>query len=178
MDCYPYRDSGLNMFNTRAPRARTKRSGQGNHPAALALKWLALDETGAGVMAMAQNLMQAEQVVRKALPPVLAQSCRVANLDRQCLTLAVPAAAHATRLRQLKPTLLRAMTAAGWNLTDVEIRVQAGLAGQNRPAPPREVRPLDRPALECFRELQESVAPGPLADAIQKLLVHHGAGKG
>lgn len=128
-------------------------------------------------MATAQNLMQAEQVVRKVLPPVLAYSCRVANIDRQSLTLAVPAAAHATRLRQLTPTLLRALIDRGWNLSQIEIRVQAGLATYAREAPPREVRPLDRPALECFRELQENVAPGPLADAIGRLLVHHGAVK-
>ncbi|NYT24889.1 DUF721 domain-containing protein [Alcaligenaceae bacterium] len=126
---------------------------------------------------MAQNLMQAEQAVRKALPPALANSCHVASIDRQCITLAVPAAAHATRLRQLMPTLLRALNASGWNLTQIEIRVQARLAAYAPEAPPREVQPLDGPALDCFHELRQSVAPGPLADAIGRLLVHHGAVK-
>ena len=141
----------------------------------MALKWLVLDENGASMVATAQNLMQAEQVVRKCLPPVLAHTCRVANLDRQCLTLAVPGAAHATRLRQLTSTLLRALNERGWNLTQVEIRVQAGLAADTRKAPPREVHPLDRRALDCFQELERNVQPGPLADAIARLLRHHGA---
>jgi hypothetical protein len=169
--------SGLNANNTRARRGPATRSAQGRNPAATALKWLVVDAAGASLVATAQNLMQAEAVVRKALPPVLAHSCRVANLDRQCLTLAVPAAAHATRLRQLTPTLLRALVAHGWNLNQVEIRVQAGLAAMSRQVPPREVRPLDRQALDCFQDLQESVAPGPLADAISRLLKHHGARK-
>ena len=125
-------------------------------------------------MATAQALMDAEQVVRKALPPVLAHSCRVANIDRQCLTLAVPGAAHATRMRQLKPTLLRALTQHGWNLNQIEIRVQAGLLAEPYKQPPREVHPLGRKALDCFQELQSNVQPGPLADAISRLLNHHG----
>ena len=130
-------------------------------------------------MAMAQNLLQAEVVVRKALPPVLAHGCRVANIDRHCITLAVPGAAHATRLRQLTPTLLRALTAHGWNLTEVEIRIQAALGAQSAERPSRQVRPLDRDALNCFEALHENVPPGPLADAIGRLLRHHGAaGKG
>lgn len=125
-------------------------------------------------MATAQELMEAERVVRKALPPVLAHSCRVANIDRHCLTLAVPGAAHATRMRQLKPTLLRALGQHGWNLNQVEIRVQAGLLAQAVKRPPREVQPLGRKALDSFQELQKNVEPGPLADAISRLLAHHG----
>lgn len=125
-------------------------------------------------MATAQALMQAEEIVRKALPPVLAHSCRVANIDRQCLTLAVPAAAHATRLRQLTPTLLRALARHGWNLNQIDIRVQAGLLAHARKTPPREVQPLGRNALDCFEELQQNVEPGPLAEAISRLLTHHG----
>jgi len=170
--------SGLNASDTRGPRARAKRSGQGRRsPAALALNWLALDETGASLMATAHNLLLAEAVVRKALPPVLGHGCRVANIDRQRITLAVPGAAHATRLRQLTPTLLRALKAHGWNLTEVEIRVQAALAGHAPKRPPREVRPLDRNALGCFEALRHAVPPGPLADAIGRLLEHHGAGR-
>lgn len=125
-------------------------------------------------MATAQALMDAERVVRKALPPVLAHTCRVANIDRQCLTLAVPGAAHATRMRQLKPTLLRALTQHGWNLNQIEIRVQAGLLAHATKRPPREVQPLGRKALDSFAELQNNVQPGPLADAISRLLNHHG----
>lgn len=142
---------------------------------AAALNWLMHDQHSASVLATAQKLMQVEQVVRKHLPPVLGHSCRVAGLDRQCLTLAVPGAAHATRLRQLTGTLLQALNERGWNLSRVEIRVQAGIAAGSRMNPPREVHALDRRALDCFKELERQVAPGPLADAIARLLRHHGA---
>lgn len=154
--------------------ARTSRSGIRNPSGASALNWLALDNTGASIIATAQVLMQAEQVVRKILPPVLAHSCRVASMDRQCLTLAVPAAAHATRLRQLQPTILNALARHGWDLNRIEIRVQAGLMANASGNPPREVQPLGRKALDCFADLQKQVEPGPLADAISRLLSHHG----
>ncbi len=126
-------------------------------------------------MSTARNLLQAQEVVRKALPPMLGQSCRVANIDRQRVTLAVPGAAHATRLRQLTPTLLRVLVDHGWDLTEVEIRVQAALEPATAARPPREVRPLDPRALSHFEALQRNVSPGPLADAIGRLLKHHEA---
>jgi|SRR5690554_2843029 len=165
--------SGLNAYNRSGPRARKSGSKPRSSSAYQALNWLALDDTGASLVATAQALMQAENVIRKALPPILAPSCRVAKIDRQCLTLAVPAAAHATRLRQLTPTLLRALESHGWNLNRIEIRVQAGLLAQAHKSPPREVQPLGRKALESFEELQKNVSPGPLADAIGRLLTHH-----
>lgn len=168
-------ESGLNASRTRDARARAKRSGPGRgFTAAPAMQWLTLDATGASLVAKANDLLEAQRVVRKALPPVLAHGCRVANIDRQRVTLAVPGAAHATRLRQLTPTLLRALEVAGWNLTEVEIRVQAALTPTQESRPPRQVRPLDRDALACFRDLHEKVEPGPLADAIGRLLRHHG----
>lgn len=170
--------SGLNTTYTRTQRLRKKQTAQRNRPAAQALQWLESDETGASVLARAKNLLAAEGVIRRALPPVLAYSCRVANIDRQCITVAVPGAAHATRLRQLMPTLLRALHSHGWHLTEMEIRVQAGLAGYLPPAPPREVLALDKQALRHFQDLQQNVEPGPLADAIERLLVHHGAKRG
>jgi len=157
----------------RPKKAHPRRSGPAS--AALALQWLVQDTHGASVLATAQNLMQAEQVIHKLLPPVLAYGTRVARIDRQCITLAVPAAAHATRLRQLTPRLLQALTEHGWNLNRVEIRVQAGLLAQTKVSVPRETQALDRQALNCFEQLSRNVAPGPLADAIDRLLMHHGA---
>src|SRR5690606_24185540 len=145
-----------------------------NQPGASALNWLALDTTGASLIATAQTLMEAEQVVRKALPPVLAHTCRVANMDRQSLTLAVPAAAHATRLRQLQPTIMNALAKHGWNLNRIEFPDHADPISTASRHPPRVVQPLGRKALYCFESLQQKVVPGPLADAINRLLAHHG----
>jgi hypothetical protein len=126
------------------------------------------------VLATARKLIAVEQATRKVLPPALAQVCRVARIDRQQITLAVPSAAHAAKLRQLAPRIAQSLTEGGWNLNEVSIKVQAGLLPtQTKTALPKEVVPLDDNALNAFEKLQSALSPGPLADAIQRLLTHH-----
>src|SRR5690606_40463368 len=77
-------------FSSSAPR---RSSGQSH-----ALGWLAKDQQGSQVLERARQLMAAQTHVSKALPPALGKACKVARIDRQQLTLAVPSAAHAAKL--------------------------------------------------------------------------------
>src|SRR3546814_19908996 len=65
-----------------------------------ALDWLRSDRQGATVLSTANLLLSAERAIRDILPPALAHACRVARIDRQQITLAVPSAAHAAKLRR------------------------------------------------------------------------------
>src|SRR5690606_20385820 len=96
------------------------------------------------VLTTARMLIAIEHAAKKVLPPALAQVCRVARIDRQQITLAVPSAAYAARLRQLAPRIIQLLTGDGWNLNELDVRVQASLL-QNKikAAPAREVVPLD-----------------------------------
>jgi hypothetical protein len=58
-------------------------------------------------------------------------------------------------------------------LQDVNVRVQAGLPWGQEKAVAREVVPLDNTALQAFDTLRDNIRPGPLADAIARLLAHH-----
>jgi hypothetical protein len=71
------------------------------------------------------------------------------------LTLAVPSAAHAAKLRQLLPTVTRQMNAAGWNISEALVHVQAHLFAS------------------VTEKLHDSLPQGPLAQAIERLLRHH-----
>lgn len=149
-----------------------------NHAATkLASNWLEQGTREAGVLATARQLLALQNVLKRELPPALGNQIRVASVNRQHLTLAVPAAAYASKIRQLVPSLLRTMNEAGWNLSGISVRIQANLAaGQtNLSGRTREVQPLDAQALQSFSQLREAVKPGPLADAIERLLRHHGA---
>jgi hypothetical protein len=119
-------------------------------------------------------LLSIEHATQKILPPALAQVCRVARVDRQQVTLAVPSAAYAARLRQLAPRIAQMLTQEGWNLNEISVKVQAGLL-QTRinAAPVKDVTPLDERALSAFETLQNNLRPGPLADAVKRLLAHH-----
>ncbi|MDS1142582.1 DciA family protein [Pusillimonas sp. SM2304] len=142
-------------------------------PATLALSWLGSDQQGAQVLAAARNLMAVEQAAKQALPPALAEVCKVARIERQQVTLAVPSAAYAAKLRQLAPRIVQLLNDSGWNLNEISVRVQAGLWQSQTKTASREVIPLDDAALEAFETLRSGLRPGPLADAIQRLIRHH-----
>lgn len=142
-------------------------------PATLAVQWLDTDQHGAQVLATARQLLAAEHVLQSVLPAALQLSCRVARIERQHITLAVPGAAYASRLRQLAPRLLTALNEHGWNLTELGVRVQGALHKNQTKTAQRTVAPLDETALAAFDTLHENVPPGPLADAIARLIVRH-----
>lgn len=139
-----------------------------------ALAWLGRDTQGASVLSTAKALLSAEREIQDLLPPALARACRVARLDRQQITLAVPSAAHAAKLRQMAPRIAQALARHGRNISEVVVRVQAGLPQDGAKMPrTKDVIPLDDTALHAFRDLRERLAPGPLADAVARLLEHH-----
>jgi len=142
-------------------------------PATLAVSWLGNDQQGANVLAAARNLLSAQEAVRESLPPALARACQVARIDRQRMTLAVPSAAYAAKLRQLAPRIIQLLASRGWDLQDVNVKVQASLPWGQEKAVEREVVPLDDNALQAFDALRSNIRPGPLADAIGRLLAHH-----
>lgn len=141
--------------------------------ATLALSWLGDDRQGAQVLETARRLLTAEQAAKNALPPALALVCKVARIERQQMTLAVPSAAYAARLRQLAPSVVQALAVGGWNLNEIKVRVQAGLLQSQTKKSGKEVIPLDDAALDAFDELRGALRPGPLADAVKRLLDHH-----
>lgn len=154
---------------TKKPPRRPRSRAAGT----LALDWVSLDTHGANILATAQNLLDAEQEARRVLPPGLASVCRVARIDKQSMTLAVPSAAYASKLRQLVPRIKTRINEAGWNVNEITVRVQGALV--HRPAPPfqKTAEPLGSVALNAFSELRDAVEPGPLSDAIQQLLRRH-----
>ena len=138
------------------------------------IEWLNNDQQGGNVLATAQRLLQLERATQKALPPALAGSCRVARVEDGLLTLAVPSAAHASKLRQLAPRIVQLLAHAGWNLNEISIKVQAGLASNaTPPTRPKDIVPLDAAASTAFENLRDSTPPGPLADALARLVARH-----
>lgn len=139
-----------------------------------AIDWLNNDQQGVNVMATANRLLQLERAAQKALPPALAGSCRAARLEGGQLTLAVPSAAHASKLRQLAPRIVQLLAQAGWNLNEIIIKVQAGLASNmTQTTRPKDINPLDATAIAAFERLHEGTPPGPLADALARLIARH-----
>ncbi|CAB3672872.1 MAG: DciA family protein [Achromobacter pulmonis] len=130
---------------------------------------------GAGVLATARKHLQIQYAVAAILPAPLGSVCQVGKLENQRLQLVVPSAAHAAKMRQLAPRIAQALANQGWNLNEIAVKVQAGLPkpGTRKPLPPKEAQPLGEAALGAFETLHDNLRPGPLADAVAKLLKHH-----
>lgn len=139
-----------------------------------AIDWLSADQHSASVLTTARTMLSIEEAMHQVLPEPLAQACRVARIDRQRMTLAVPSAAYASRLRQLAPRIIQLLSQNGWNINEIGVRVQAGLLqlGTKRPHS-KEAQPLDDDALRAFETLRDNLRPGPLAHAISKMLDRH-----
>jgi len=139
------------------------------------LNWLGRDARMASVVATAQRYAQIRQAVAAMLPAGLADVLQVIKLDDGQLTLAVPAAAHVAKLRQLAPRLVTALGRQGWHVEAVNIRIQAQAGGEekNTVRPAKTATPLDAQALQAFSTLHRRLSAGPLADAVQRLLKHH-----
>jgi len=146
---------------------RTQRGGRN------LVDWLGHGQSSAQVLTLARQLLAIEQTVQQILPPALQQTCRVAKLDRQHLTLVVPGAIQASRLRQLTPRILEKLTANGWHLTEIIIKIQAQTFRPAPPPPTKQAIPLNAHALQAFDNLHAQLPAGLVAEAVGRLLARH-----
>jgi len=140
------------------------------------LGWLGRDAQMASVVATAQRYAQIRLALAALLPAGLAGAVQVVKLDAGQLTLAVPGAAYVTKLRQLAPRLADALTRQGWHVNVVNIRIQTQTRDvqEKMQENKRQATPLNAQALQAFSSLHSRLSAGPLADAVQRLLKHHG----
>ncbi|MHA3903831.1 DciA family protein [Castellaniella sp. WN] len=138
-----------------------------------ALEWLDRHPQGAHMMRTARELLAIQAVLAGTLPPALARRIRVARIDGLQITVMVPGPAHAARLRQLTEAAAGRIREAGWPVERIVVRIDAAMDRTWTQKPGREAEPLGESALRSFEDLERRVAPGPLADAIGRLLRHH-----
>jgi hypothetical protein len=97
----------------------------------------------------------------------------VIRLEAHALTLMVSSAAFAAKFRQIAPRVTTHLQSTGWNINEIKLRVQGGLGLPVTKKPEKETRALDQQDLQAFEELNRKLRPGPLADAVARLLAHH-----
>lgn len=135
--------------------------------------WLGHDTQSASVLATAQLHLKLRAVVEQALPAAMRGAFDILKIEQSTLTLMVSSAAFAAKFRQLAPRVTTHIQAAGWNLLEIKLRVQGGLGIPVAAKPTKEARALDQQDLKTFEALTQQLRPGPLADAVARLLAHH-----
>lgn len=153
------------------PIRRSRSSGQSGSTHLIG--WLGHDSQSANVLATAQMHLNMRSAVVSVLPANMRSAFEVIKLDNQVLTLMVSSAAFAAKFRQLAPRVTAHMQKAGWNIAEIKLKVQGGLGLPEIVKSPREARTLDETDLKAFEDLRTALRPGPLADAVAKLLKHH-----
>jgi hypothetical protein len=123
----------------------------------------------ARLAAHAQRLLQFQRSLEAALPAALAPHARVANFRLGKLFIHAANGAVAAKVRQLGPRLASELSNKGVKVTQIEVRVQAGI-----PSPPRLAR-APRPAWvkqkQGLTQLSQELPGGsPLKAALERLL--------
>lgn len=155
-----------------SPPPRRTRSTSPSGSAHL-IGWLGHDSQAASVLATAQLHLKVRAAIGEAIPPAMRGAFEVIRLEAHALTLMVSSAAFAAKFRQIAPRVTTHLQSSGWNINEIKLRVQGGLGLPDTKRPEKEARALDQQDLQAFEELNKNLRPGPLADAVARLLAHH-----
>lgn len=149
--------------------SRPSRPPRADHP----VEWLGRQAQSANIVATAMQYLALKALVTDALPPGLKHAFDVAKSERSSLVLIASNAAIGTKLRQLAPRILGHLQAKGHLVNEIQVRVSAQAVVPAHQKAEKTARPLDEQDLKSFEQLQNSLAPGPLADAVTRLINHH-----
>ena len=121
-----------------------------------------------GLMQHARTLQMLQDALMATLPPAMAQSCRVANLTADTITVLANHPSLGARLRQLGPSLINAWRAAGFACSALEVRIRPGLPADKTPeAFQRE--PLSATVGATLSELENEISDEGLKAALARL---------
>jgi hypothetical protein len=117
----------------------------------------------------AARLTRLQAILVRALPPLLAESCAVANLKGEELVIHARSGAVAARLKQMLPSLVEAYARQGVLLAGVKIKVDVRNPAPLRPALPR--RTVSAQARGSLAQLATTLPAGsPLAQALRRFV--------
>ncbi len=121
-----------------------------------------------GMMQHAHTLQRLQDALISLLPPNMSQSCRVANLTADTVTVLANHPSLGARLRQLGPSLIAAWRTAGFACSALDVRIRPGLPSDRaREAFTRE--PLSQAAAHSLSELESTIHDEGLKSALARL---------
>jgi hypothetical protein len=125
-----------------------------------------------GLALRARALLGTQATLERALPAALAGHVRVMQLENGTLSLACDSGAVASRLRHQTDALLAKLAKHGVNATSLRVSVNPDLLA--RYVHPVEKAGLPASALDGLAHLNAEIEDGPLKEALDRLLRHHG----
>jgi Dna[CI] antecedent DciA-like protein len=121
----------------------------------------------------AARLIRLQAILSRELPPLMAESCGVANLKQDELVIHARSGAVAARLKQMLPSLLQAYARQGVLLAGIQVRVEVRNPTPAPPAVPR--RDISAQTRGGLAQLANTLpADAPLAQALRRLVGRSG----
>ncbi len=122
------------------------------------------------LLVQARRTQQLQRALNGVLPATMAALVRAGGQENGQLLIQTDSNAIAGKLRQLLPSLLRALQKIDPDLQSLKIQVQP--QQQRLPRRPRAGQPLAPETLQEFSHLACSLPPSPLRTALERLLAH------
>ncbi|MEQ1593237.1 MAG: DciA family protein [Thiobacillaceae bacterium] len=138
---------------------------------ASSLSDLLASQLPAALQVRAKQLMRAQAVLDGSLPPALAGSVWVAQLENGNLHLACESGAVASRLRNQTRALADTLSQRGLIVDHVRVSVKPELQPISPPVVNKPGMPAS--ALTSLAQLNTEIEDGPLKQALGRLLSHH-----
>ncbi|OGB20827.1 MAG: hypothetical protein A3I66_19675 [Burkholderiales bacterium RIFCSPLOWO2_02_FULL_57_36] len=157
--------------STKATRAST-RSAQG------ASDYLRAHDKMASLLPAVARMIALQKDCAAILPEMF-NACAVLQFDSDQLTLSIPNAALAAKLKQKLPKLQDALLQRGWQVSAIRLKVQVGNITEKHGAPKSLQLPTQAvSALATLNNaLEESPRNAALRAAIDTMIRRHGATK-
>jgi hypothetical protein len=124
------------------------------------------------------QLNKMQQIFLTILPSYLAQSCNLGKISNRKLTVLAENGAIASKLKLISPSLLLQLQKLGWDITAIQISVQAHYYAKDSQTFINKERNKKKPKLsqtgiESLDQLATSLPDSELKNSIQSLLAKH-----
>ncbi len=126
------------------------------------------DQAFGALQSQVQSLSALQRAWQGALPESLRPHSRVVGVEGNRLVVETHSNAMAAKLRQLTPSLSRAIAQVQPEIAALRLLVTP--AASRVAAAVRPAQPLSPEALRHFAALAETLSPSPLKTAVQRLL--------
>ncbi|AGF49990.1 hypothetical protein BCUE_0861 [Candidatus Kinetoplastibacterium blastocrithidii TCC012E] len=139
-----------------------------------AIDWLRSNRKINETLVTAYNYIKIKQLVSTVLPEYLKNSFHIIKTEQNSITIAVDGATYATRIRQLSPSILNKIkTTYSLNLEIIKIKIINNCLASEIKIINKQKNYISNNTIKYFEQLREKSKPGPLKDAIEKLIEHH-----
>ena len=139
----------------------------------LVSSWFSTDQKAANIWFSVDNIIKAQELLKTKLPYSVSAAFSVVKINGDVITIGVPSSAHASRIKQISPSIIKILHGGGYNINQVHLQVMSSLKPKYSAPKSRDVDFLDSNALNHFKQLHESLPEGPLADAVANLYKRH-----